>query len=126
MRLTPNTSDALASAESRTEPTMSLWEKRNVFREMVSTTCRNGSVSAWRRRQLVQYAAKLGLHPVQAGKLVEDAQATAATLRSTAPAASLSYVDVCPPVALSNWDIGSGVVLVAVLLNVWVLMAILL
>ena len=125
MRLTPNTSDALTASESRTRPTMSLWEKRNVFREMVATTCRNGRLSAWRRWQLVQYAAKLGLHPVQAGKLITDARA-AATVHPPAPAESLSYVGARPSAAYGHRDTGIGVVLVAVLLNAWVLLAVLL
>lgn len=126
MRLIPNKSDALAAAESRTGPTMSLWEKRNVFREMVATTCGNGRLTAWRRRQLVQYAATLGLHPVQAGKLVEDARATAAAVRSTTLAASLSYVEVRPPSARRDWDIAIDLVLVAIMFNAWILLPILL
>ena len=125
MRKIPNTFDALAAAESRTGPTMSLWEKRNVFREMVANTCRQGHLSKWRRWQLVQYAAKLGLHPVQAGQLLDAARA-GGTPRPTHSSRSLSCVNAVTAPDSGERDVSTGVVLIAILFDAWVLFAILL
>lgn len=49
------------------QPTIQL---NDIFREMIRTELRNGRLSAWRRRRIVQYAAQLNLSAVEAGRLI--------------------------------------------------------
>jgi len=54
--------------------TMNAWERQQVFRAMVTHQLRGGSLSVWRRRQLVRFAAGLGINAVLAGRLVTEAR----------------------------------------------------
>jgi hypothetical protein len=47
-------------------------EARLVFAEMVRSEMRNGPLTSWRRRRLIQYAAILNLTPLDAGRIVTD------------------------------------------------------
>lgn len=51
------------------QPTMHL---DDIFRELIRAEIRNGRLSAWRRRRIVQYAAQLKLSAVEAGRLIEE------------------------------------------------------
>lgn len=44
----------------------------DIFREMIRAEIRNGRLSAWRRRRIVQYAAQLKLSAVEAGRLIAE------------------------------------------------------
>jgi len=54
--------------------TMDAWERQQVFRAMVTHQLRNGPLSVWRRRQLVRFAAGLGISAMLAGRLVTEAR----------------------------------------------------
>ncbi len=74
--------NAQSSPMSRVGPKMDPWERQQIFREMVAQQLRNGPLNRnRRRRRLVQYAAGLGISPVQAGNLIQQAhrQAEAAS-----------------------------------------------
>lgn len=47
----------------------------DVFVEMIRAEIRNGRLSAWRRRRIVQFAAQLNLSAVEAGRLIEQCRA---------------------------------------------------
>lgn len=49
-------------------------KRRDVFREMVIGELRCGPLTRMRRRRLVQYAARLDLSAVEAGRLIREAQ----------------------------------------------------
>ena len=53
---------------------MNAFERQQIFREMVVQQLRNGPLSRIRRRRIVQFAAKLGITAVLAGRLVQEAQ----------------------------------------------------
>jgi hypothetical protein len=47
----------------------------DIFRELIRSEIRNGRLSTWRRRRIVQYAAQLNLSAVEAGRMIEECRA---------------------------------------------------
>ena len=70
---------------------MDTWERQDVFREMVAGVLRNGELTVRRRRQLVAYAASLGISAVQAGRLVSQARHLHKERCMAAPGPVLSF-----------------------------------
>ncbi len=65
--------EATSTAATNIGPKMDAWERQQIFREMVIQQLRNGPLNRNRRRQLVRYAAGLGINAVQAGHLIQQA-----------------------------------------------------
>ena len=59
--------------------TMNGWEVQHIFREMVVTELRRSPLNRMRRKRIIQFAAALGINPIQAGKLVQQAHVIAGT-----------------------------------------------
>ncbi len=73
----PDISDDKPAAEPRAVVIgqgMNAWERQQIFREMVTQQLRNGPLSRYRRKRVVQFAAHLGINAVLAGRLVQQAQ----------------------------------------------------
>jgi|GEM_PF-5145707 len=65
-------------AKRRAEDSLSAFDSRAVYREMIIHEIKNGALSPWRRKRIVRYAAKLGLSAVEAGRLLAECRAQAA------------------------------------------------
>ncbi|NOS99159.1 MAG: hypothetical protein HOP29_00855 [Phycisphaerales bacterium] len=62
------------NADQRPRPTMDVWERQQLFREMAARQIMNGTLSRHRRKAIVQYAAVLGINAALAGRLLEQAR----------------------------------------------------
>ena len=88
---------------------MNPWETQHVFREMVVMEVRHGKLNRSRRRRIIQFAARLGISPVQAGHLVQQARRLVAhespramrSFKSSPP--DLRYVDLDDRPWLERW-----------------------
>jgi len=70
--LVPERPDPAHMPPARRRP-VSRYELHRIFRETVRWELRNGRLSAWRRRRLVQFAAGLDISAVDAGRLIQEA-----------------------------------------------------
>ena len=73
------------------------FERRELFREMALAELRFGDDHDWRRKRLVQFAAKMQLSAVEAGRLMQEAQRELAWEAKLAPkleAGHLKYIPV--------------------------------
>ncbi len=61
---------------SQDAPATSL-DTKAIFREMMVHEIKNGTLSSWRRKRIVRYAAKMGLSAVEAGQLVSQCRGQA-------------------------------------------------